>query len=182
MKNSVYIATSLDGYIARENGELDWLPGANGKPVEGLDPTDDLGFDAFFASVDVLVMGRHTFETALSIEAWPYPKMPVIILSSKLSQLPSGIPETIELRHSTPAELVEEMNLAGYQHAYIDGGKTIQRFLNAGLINDITITTIPVLLGNGIPLFGELNADIQLKLVESKTFANGMMQSRYEVS
>lgn len=181
MKCSVYIATSLDGYIARENGELDWLPGADGKPVEGLDPSDDLGFNAFIDSVDVLVMGRNTFETALSFKEWPYGDMPVIVLSSRLSKLPVGIPETVELRNSTPAELTRELDQARYQHAYIDGGKTIQGFLNAGLIDEMTITIIPVLLGGGIPLFGELNADIQLTMVESKTFGNGMIQSRYVV-
>ncbi|MCF7802246.1 MAG: dihydrofolate reductase family protein [Candidatus Marinimicrobia bacterium] len=181
MKNSVFIASSLDGYIARENGELDWLPGADGKPIEGLEENDDLGFDAFMNAVDVLVMGRNTFEAALTFESWPYVNMPVVVLSSTLSRLPADIPESVSLRNSSPKELVQELETTGYKHAYIDGGKTIQRFLAARLIDEMCITTIPVLLGGGIPLFGEMNRDIQLKLVESKSFANGMLQTKYRV-
>lgn len=181
MKASIFIATSLDGYIARENGELDWLPGADGKPIQGLEENDDLGFDAFMNAVDILVMGRNTFEAALTFASWPYVNMPVVVLSSNLSRLPADIPESVSLRNASPEVLLQELETTGYKHAYIDGGKTIQRFLDAGLIDEMTITTIPVLLGGGIPLFGELKRDIQLKLADAKSFANGMLQTKYRV-
>ena len=178
MKLSVYIATSLDGFIARENGDLDWLPGSDGSE-EGSG--EDYGYHQFMESVDVLVMGRHTFEKVLGFGEWPYGKKKVVILSSKSVAIPETIKESVNSRTSSPADLVEELREAGANHLYIDGGKTIQGFLNADLIDELIITTIPVLIGSGIPLFGKLDKDKKLKLLESRSFEKGFIQSKYKV-
>lgn len=178
MKASVYIATSLDGFIARENGELDWLPGSDGESDSG---GEDYGYHAFMDSVDALVMGRNTFELVLSFGQWSYGNKRVIILSSKPLQIPSHLPPTVESTLCSPSELVQNLSEEGLQHLYIDGGKTIQSFLNAGLIQELIITKIPVLIGSGIPLFGPLDDDKKLRHVESLTYENGFVQSKYEV-
>lgn len=181
MKTSVYIATSLDGFIARENGDLDWLPGSDGASGDSESSDDDLGFKAFMDSVDVLVMGRNTYEMVLSFGQWPYGNKRVVVLSSKLTQVSDKLSETIELRSCSPTELVKDLLGSGAKHLYIDGGKTIQGFLNAGLIQEIIITRIPVLIGRGIPLFGPIDKDLGLQHIETRSFANGFVQSKYKV-
>ena len=176
MKASVYIATSLDGFIARENGDVDWLSGAD---IEGSG--EDYGFHEFLDSVDILVMGRKTFEMVVSSGKWLYGNKKVIVLSSRPVLIPSELSETVESQSSSPAELVKQLSELGAKHLYIDGGKTIQGFLNAGLIQHIIITTIPVLIGKGIPLFGPVIKDIKLQRLETRSFANGFVQNRYEV-
>ncbi len=176
MKISVYIATSLDGYIARENGDLDWLPGSDGQS-DG----EDYGYQQFMDSVDTLVMGRHTYEMVLSFGEWPYGEKRVIVLSSQEIEIPAHLAVTVESSSSSPAKLVDKLHKSGAQHLHIDGGKTIQGFLNAGLINEMIITRIPVLIGSGIPLFGALDHDQKLRHIETSSFANGFVQSKYEV-
>ena len=181
MKAYVYIATSLDGFIARENGDLDWLPGADRSHVE-VNPEDgDFGYQAFIDSVDVLVMGRGTFEKVLSFGAWPYGSKRVVVLSSQLTQLPDGLPQTVELKSGLPVDVVKELAASGAHHLYIDGGKTIQAFLNAGLIQELIITRIPILIGSGLPLFGPVQQDLQLRHIETRAFSNGFVQSKYVV-
>jgi dihydrofolate reductase len=169
IKASVFIATSLDGFIAREDGGLDWLPGDN---VEAH------GYEEFMATVDALVMGRKTFETELSFGAWPFTK-PVIVLSTTLSA--SALPEgaACEVMAGTPQDVVTRLGKRGMSHLYIDGGVTIQKFLEAGLIQRLIITRIPVLLGKGIPLFGDLSRDVRLKHVATRTYPSGLVQSEY---
>jgi dihydrofolate reductase len=177
MKTSVYIATSLDGFIARENGDLDWLPAIEDPETGG----EDYGYNAFMESVDVLVMGRNSYEIVRSFEPWPYGDKRVIVLSRTLAELADNLPPTVELRSSSPTELVDELRETGAQHAYIDGGKTIQSFLDVGLIQELIITRIPVLIGSGIPLFGPLAQDVALQHVETRSYANGLVQSQYRV-
>lgn len=179
MKTSVYIATSFDGFIARKNGELDWLPGADGEPVPDSEG-EDFGYNAFIQSIDTLIMGRNTFETVISFGQWPY-KKPVIVLSSTLDKLPDDLPATVELKCCSPEELSDELNISGARHLYIDGGKTIQKFLEAGLIDELIISQVPVLIGSGIPLFGPLNKDIKLSHLETTSFKNGFVQNKYKV-
>ena len=176
MKASVYIATSLDGFIARENGDVDWLSGGD---IEGSG--EDYGFQEFIDSVDILVMGRNTFEMVVSSGEWLYGNKQVIVLSSRPVQIPSNLAGTVETQLCSPTELVKQLSERGAKHLYIDGGKTIQSFINAGLIQQIIITTIPVLIGEGIPLFGPVNRDMKLQHIETRSFANGFVQSRYEV-
>jgi dihydrofolate reductase len=181
MKASVYIATSLDGFIARENGDLDWLPGSDGSSMNSHPEDGDFGYSAFMDSVDVLVMGRLTFEKVLSFGVWPHGSKRVVVLSSRLTKLPQNLPNTVELKSGSPFELVEALSSSGARHLYIDGGKTIQAFLNAGLIRELIITTIPVLIGSGIPLFGPVHQDLKLQHIGTKAFTNGFVQSKYAV-
>ncbi len=174
---SVFIATSLDGYIARRDGRIDWLEAANAT----VPPGEDCGFAKFMASVDALVMGRNTFELTLSFEPWPYNDKPLVVMSRSLQALPAKTPESVSLSTAAPAALVEELSAKGHQHLYIDGGLTIQSFLTAGLIDEITITRIPVLIGGGIPLFGPLSADLRLEHVSTQAYDFGFVQSRYWV-
>jgi len=180
VKASVYIATTLDGFIARENGELDWLPGSDGE-VDVNAENEDFGFNAFIDSIDVLVMGRNTYELVLSSGLWPYGNKRVIVLSRTLKKLANNLPSSVELKSRLPNELYTELQEAGAQHLYIDGGKTIQGFLDSGLVDEITITKVPVLIGKGIPLFGDLNKDKSLKHIETQSYKNGFVQSKYAV-
>jgi dihydrofolate reductase len=187
VKASVYIATTLDGFIARPNGDLDWLPGSqegesqNNETMANETIAEDYGYQEFMDSVDVLVMGRHTYEKVLSFGPWSYGSKRVVVLSSTLNQESGERPNTVEVRSGSPTELIKDLEASGAKHLYIDGGKTIQGFLNAGLIQEIIITRIPVIIGQGIPLFGPLNKDMKLQHIETRSFANGFVQSKYRV-
>ena len=177
LRASVFIATSLDGFIARVGGELDWLDVANATVPKG----EDCGYHAFMESIDVLIMGRKTYEQVLSFGKWPYGNKSVIILSSKNIKIPDDLAQTVSYSSESPKELYERLYIQGAKRIYIDGGITIQRFLAEGLINDLTITTIPVILGSGKPLFGNLEKDILLRHIATKTFDFGFVQLIYEV-
>lgn len=172
---SVFIATSLDGFIARENGGIDWLP------TPDLEDGEDYGYNAFIETVDAMVMGRNTYELVLAFDEWYYGELPVFVLSSRGVDIPGRISKTVSTMSGEPEEIVRHLGEQGFRHLYVDGGKTIQGFLKAGLISQLTITRIPVLIGSGIPLFGPLSNDIQLEHVESRTFTDGLVQNRYEV-
>ena len=174
---SVFIATSLDGFISRSDGSIDWLNEANTVVPAG----EDCGYAQFMSTVDALVMGRNTFEQVLSFEEWPYGSKPVVVLSRHLRSLPKHLPPTVSLSAEAPAALVARLLTEGLRHLYIDGGLTIQSFLTENLIDEMTITTIPVLLGSGKSLFGPLQRDVQLKLLSSKAFEFGFVQSKYHV-
>ena len=124
-------------------------------------------------------MGRHTFEKVLTFDGWPYSKHKVVVLSSRAITIPPQVSDSVELLSSAPHEVVKHLAAQGAKHMYVDGGKTIQRFLNAGLINELIITRIPILIGDGIPLFGAVSRDIKLKHLETRSFENGFVQSRY---
>ncbi len=178
MKASVYIAASLDGFIARTNGGLDWLPGGEGE-VTG----EDYGYGKFMDSVDYLVMGRSTYEVVLGFGGkWPYGEKPLVVLSSRPVEIPERFANSVEWMSGPPNDVTRRLAERGASHLYIDGGRTIQGFLAAGLIQQLIITRVPVLIGNGIPLFGPLTHDIQLRHVETRSFANGLVQSRYEIA
>ncbi|MCV0402678.1 MAG: dihydrofolate reductase family protein [Chloroflexi bacterium] len=178
MRASVYIATSLDGFIARENGDIDWLDAGD---ASAKDPSEDYGYAAFFRTVDVLVMGRGTYEKVLTFGGWPYGSTPAIVLSSRPLAIPEHLAPSVEASTASPADLVEQLTARGFRHAYVDGGQTIQRFLAAGLIERLIVTRIPILLGAGKPLFGELPSDIRLRHVRTDAFPSGLVQSEYEV-
>jgi dihydrofolate reductase len=173
MKASVFIATSLDGFIARDDGALDWLPVGGGEPH---------GYDEFMATVDALVIGRKTFETVLTFDEWPYGRKPVIVLSTRPSELVAPGDAVCEFMAGTPHEIVSRLAERGMKHLYIDGGVTVQRFLEAGLIQRMIITRIPVLLGSGIPLFGSLSRDIRLEHVATRSYPSGLVQSEYAIA
>jgi dihydrofolate reductase len=177
MKASVFIATSLDGFIARADGDIDWLSEGGGDGG-----SEDYGYKAFMDTVDVLVMGRKTYEKVLTFAEWPYGSKPVIVLSSTPVHIPQTVAATVESMACAPGELVRRLSRRGVGHLYVDGGKTIQGFLEAGCIQQLIITVIPLLIGNGIPLFGPLTHDIRLRHVETRQFSNGFVQSKYEVA
>jgi len=170
---SVFIGTSLDGFIARVNGDFDFLPAGGGEPH---------GYDEFIATVDALVIGRKTFETVLTLDSWPYDKKPVFVLSTR-TLAPAPLGAVVERMSGDPAEIVSQLDARGIQHVYVDGGITIQRFLQAGLIQRLIITRVPVLIGAGIPLFGALiQRDIVLRHVGTRHYASGLVQSEYMVA
>jgi dihydrofolate reductase len=172
MTASVFIATSLDGFIARPNGDLDWLPAGGGEPH---------GYDEFIASVDALVIGRKTFEKVLTFEAWPYGEKRVVVLSSRPVDLGVVRRGRVEQMAGSPAEIVSQLAASGAHHLYIDGGVTIQRFLEAGLIQRLIVTRVPVLIGDGIPLFGTVARDIRLRHVATRHYPSGLVQSEYRI-
>jgi len=176
MKVSVFIATSLDGYIARKDGDIDWLMSAD---TSG--GTEDYGYQAFADSVDCLVMGRNCLEKVMSFPDWPYDGKRVIVLSTTIRDVPASLAGRIELYAGALTTLLERLQGEGCQRIYIDGGRTIQSFLQAGLVTDMTITTIPLLLGEGLPLFTESERTIALHHLSTDSYPSGFVQSRYEL-
>jgi dihydrofolate reductase len=173
VKASVFIATSLDGFIARQDGALDWLPTDGGEPH---------GYDEFIATVDAVVMGRKTFETVLTFAAWPFGAMPVVVLSTRPAALRAPAGAVCDMMSGSPAEILARLSARGMKHVYVDGGVTIQGFLEAGLIQRLVITRIPVLLGRGIPLFGPLSRDVRLEHVATRSYPSGLVQSEYVIA
>jgi dihydrofolate reductase len=170
MKASVFVGISVDGFMARVNGALDFLP----------PEPEPHGYDEFMASVDALVIGRNTFETVLGFGGWAYGAKPVFVLSTRpLPPVPEGA--VVERLSGEPAEIVKQLETRGIGHVYVDGGITIQRFLQAGLIQRLIITRVPVLTGSGIPLFGALPRDVVLTHVATRSYASGLVQSEYTV-
>jgi dihydrofolate reductase len=169
VKASVFVGASLDGFIARPDGGLDWLP-----------PAGNPSFEAFLATVDAIVMGRKTYEKVLELGSWPYGGKPVFVLSGRpLAEAPGGA--AVESMAGEPSEIVSRLSARGIENIYVDGGITIQRFLRAGLIRRLIVTRVPVLIGEGIPLFGELDGDIVLTHVATREYPGGLVESEYLV-
>ncbi|KIC37779.1 dihydrofolate reductase family protein [Leisingera sp. ANG-M7] len=173
----VFIATSLDGFVARQDHSLDWLL------KQPYAEDDDGGFAAFMDSVDGLVMGSGSFRTVLGFGQWPYTK-PVVVLSSSLTgqDIPEELKDKVRLSSADPADLMQELQEEGWTRAYVDGGRMVQSFLREGLIADLTITTVPILIGSGIPLFGSLDQDIDLQVDSSRILPTGMVQTTFRVA
>lgn len=172
MTTWVYIAASLDGYIAAEDGSIDWLTGLDNPS------NDDYGYAEFMKGIDGLVMGRGTFETVLTFPAWPYTKK-VFVLSNGMATLPAHLAGKAELLSKPPREVLTYLAGHGHQSLYIDGGETIRRFLKEDLIDEIIVTTVPVLLGRGRPLFGETGALLRLTHVSTITYPNGLVKNHF---
>ena len=173
MSNIVFIATSLGGYIADKDGGLDWL-----QSIPNPDNID-FGWADFFDRIDALVMGRKTFEKICSFDCgWPYSK-PVFVLSNSMKSIPEGYEGKAEPIKGSVSEVIEAIHQKGYNHLYIDGGVTVQSFLKEDLIDEIIITIIPILLGGGIPLFGELSEQMEFEHVKTDVFLNEIVQNHY---
>lgn len=172
MTASVFIGVSVDGFIARKNDDLDFLP-------ENAEPH---GYDEFIASVDAIVIGRKTFEKVLSFGTWPYGEKRVVVLSSNPLDLSKAIGGLVQQMAGPPAEIVSQLSASGAHNLYIDGGITIQGFLRAGAIQRLIITRVPVLIGDGVPLFGTLPHDIRLRHIATRHYPSGLVQSEYEVA
>lgn len=175
MTGHVFIATSLDGYIAREDGDIAWL-------LERDDPNEDHGYDDFIQDIDVIVMGRGTYESVRDITPWFYNR-PVVVLSSSLSaqDIPEHLADKVRISNLSPQQTMKMLEQEGHRKVYIDGGRVIQSFLALGLVQELVITRVPLLLGSGRPLFGKLSADIALQHKSTRAFPSGLIQSSYEV-
>ena len=176
-KFSVYMGSSLDGFIARKDGGIDWLEFDTSADSD----EEDYGFAEFFATVDLLLLGRHTFEQLLTFDQWIYGDTPLTVLSNTLGPeaIPARLQGKVSITSGTPEEILESLAEAGFQHVYVDGGITVQAFITAGLIDEITVSVIPVLIGGGIPLFGPLEGDVSLQLVDTRSFPSGLVQLKY---
>jgi len=171
MKLSVFVGTSLDGFIARRNGAYDFLPADGGEPH---------GYDEFIASVDTILIGRKTFEVVLKLPRWPYGDKRVVVLSHSPLDF-SGITGRIEQMSGEPGQIAQKLAATGAKDVYVDGGITVQEFLRAGHIHHLTVTRVPVLIGEGIPLFGSVPRDIKLRHVGTRQYKTGLVTSEYEV-
>jgi dihydrofolate reductase len=172
MRTIVYIGTSLDGFIAREDGNIDWLVQfANDEAVHA--------YEEFLKRVDAIVIGRGTFEKVLDFPTWPYDKK-LFVLSKSMRQVPDKLREKLTLLSMEPAELLGHLSKMGFSSLYIDGGKVIQSFLRAGLIDEMIISRVPILIGSGIPLFGHLDTDLRFKHIRTEACSNGLVRSYYE--
>jgi dihydrofolate reductase len=172
MANFVYIAASLDGFIATSDGGVEWL-------TEIPTPENsDYGYAGFMSGIDAIIMGRNTFETVLAFGEWPYDK-PVFVLSGSMTELPDISEGTIELVHGDIRTIISDLNRDGYKNLYIDGGRTIQSFLQEDLIDEMIVTRIPILLGTGIPLFGDMERSLKFQLVDTEVFSNMLVKSTY---
>lgn len=172
MAVSVFVGTSVDGFIARRDGALDFLPPGGGEPH---------GYDEFIAGVDAIVIGRKTFETVLGFGGWAYGDKRVVVLSSRPIDLSAAKGGVVEQMAGPAAEIVARLAATGAHHLYVDGGITIQRFLRAGLVGRLIVTRVPVLIGDGIPLFGSLDRDVLLRHVMTRHFPSGLVQTEYEI-
>jgi len=172
LRASVFVGTSLDGFLARPNGDFDFLPSGGG---------EEHGYTEFMASVDTLVIGSHTYEVVLKFAEWPYPGKRVVVLSSRPIEMPRDTTARVERMQGEPVSIAERLAETGSRHAYVDGGITVQSFLRAGLIQRLTITRVPVLIGEGIPLFGAVPCDIRLQHLQTRTYSSCLVTSEYEV-
>lgn len=173
MHLSAFIAASIDGYIAKHNSDLSWL--------DRFADQGSFGYQEFYSSIDCLVMGRHTFEKVISFPNWPYDKKMVFVLSRTLKQdeIPRDLKKKVTVQSGSPEEIIRKLEGKGYLHAYVDGGRTIEGFLASNCLNELIISWIPVLLGDGIPLFGKEEQEKTLHMVEARAYPAGIIQGRY---
>lgn len=172
MPNIVYIATSLDGHIAKKDGSIDWL-------MEVPNPENsDYGFSDFMDSIDGIIMGRNTFETVVSLEEWPYTKK-VFVLSKTMKDLPDGYQDKAQIVKGELKDILDALQKTGMKNIYVDGGKTIQSFLREDLIDDLIITRIPLILGSGIPLFEDIDQELKFGLVKTEVLNQNLVKSTY---
>jgi len=174
---AVFVGISLDGFIARPNGDLDWLTG------DGDGDSAEYGYNEFIADIDAIVMGRKTFEKALTFDKWYYGKKRVVVLTNHAIDLSVAHARggVVAVMAGSPTEIVSKLATSGARRLYVDGGITIQEFMRVGLIQRLIISRLPVLIGDGIPLFGSLPRDIRLSHIETRTYPGGMVQSEYRV-
>ena len=179
VKVSVYIGTSLDGFIARENGDIDWLDKANQK----VTPGEDFGFHKFLESINLIVMGRKTFEQVVSFDIWPYKDNKLIVLTSKNFEIPEKLRKTVTISNTLiPEELIKELSDKSVDHIYVDGGIVIQEFLSARLVDEITVTIVPILIGKGKSFSGLLPEDLDLQHLKTTVYEFGFVQNKYKVN
>jgi len=172
MKTTVYVGTSLDGFIARKDGNIDWLVKYQNKEVHD-------SYNEFINRIDAMVIGRGTYEKVLSFPEWPYEKK-VFVLSTSLKQIPGTLNKKATLVAMKPAALLNYLSDKGFSNIYVDGGKVIQSFLKEDLIDELIITRVPELIGTGIPLFGYLDNDLRFEHIKTNIYSDGLVKSQYE--
>ena len=172
IKTYVYIGVSLDGFIARKDGDIDWL-------VTFESPEVHKGYSDFVSKIDAVVIGRGTFEKVLSFPGWPYERS-VFVLSRSLKHIPDSLEGKVKIITMEPKELLHYLSGEGFSNIYVDGGKVIQQFLKEDCITEIIISRVPVLIGTGIPLFGFLERDLKFRHMETRVYSNGLVKSHYE--
>ncbi|MEX1212445.1 MAG: dihydrofolate reductase family protein [Balneolaceae bacterium] len=177
MKCSVYIATSADGFIAKPDGDIEWLHRSEYQDAA----TVGLTYTEFISTVDAIVMGRHTYEKALTFDEWYYEGTEVIVLTTRELSVPEKLRGDVRFESGAPRDIVARLTEEGKKHLYIDGGITIQRFLEERLIDDLTLTVLPILLGRGIPLFGNGSMEQALDLIDVSISPNDTVQKRYKI-
>jgi dihydrofolate reductase len=185
MANYVYIATSLDGFIATKDGGIEWLNEIP-NPDNGIDLLNDIpnpdqtdyGYSDFMENIDAIVMGRNTYEKILSFGKWPYNK-PVFVLSNSLTDVPDSLKDKVEIVKGEIKSIIQFLDKRGYHNLYVDGGKAIQSFLQEDMIDEMIITRLPILLGDGIPLFGESQKTLKFRHVETDVYNNHLVKSHY---
>ena len=181
---AVFLGMSVDGFIARLDGDLSWLTGESSPPADGEPapaPDDgaggDFGFGDFVRGVDAVLMGRSTYAFIAPFADWPYEGRPVHVLSTTLAEHA----DTRITVHRSIEEAVEALSGAGYRRVYVDGGRTVHEFLAAGLVGELTLSRVPVLIGTGLTPFGPLPHDLRLEHVATRDYPGGMVQSTYRV-
>ena len=172
MRTIVYIGTSLDGFIARKDGDIDWL-------TQFADDEAIYAYEEFMNRIDAIVIGRGTFEKVLTFSSWPYEKK-VFVLSNSIKELPNALRDKVILRSMKPEELLSYLSSMGFSSIYIDGGKVIQDFLKKDMIDEMIIAKAPILIGSGIPLFNYIDTDLQFKHIRTEVQSNGLIRSYYE--
>lgn len=179
VKVSIFIGTSLDGFIARDNGDIDWLNDANKK----VTPGEDFGFNSFLESVDLIIMGRKTFEQVIPFDRWPYKDTKMIILTSNNIEVPEKLKKTVTTSDmSSPEQLIKELPDQSTNHIYVDGGIVIQDFLSAKLVDEITVTIVPILIGKGKSFSGLLTKDLSLQHLKTTVYDFGFVQNKYKIN
>lgn len=173
---SAYVAISLDGFIARADGSMDWLRGGGPRPAE-----EERRYRAFVDGVDAIVIGRTTYGVVRDMPVWPYPNKPVVVLGRDDAVIPQALAATVEHMTGSPAALIPQFVARGWTRLYVDGGRTVQGFLAAGLVHRLVLNRVPALIGTGIPLFGPIPADIWLQHVSTVAYPGGLVQSEYHV-
>ena len=179
VKVSVYIGTSLDGFIAREDGDISWLDTVNKKSTPG----EDFGFKSFLESVDLIVMGRKTFEQVITFNDWSYKDTRMIVLTSKDFEIPKRLDKTVTTSNTlSSAQLIKELTNQSINHIYVDGGTVIQDFLSTGLVDEITVTIVPILIGKGKSFSGLLPKDLYLQHLKTTVYNFGFVQNKYKIN
>ena len=181
-KISFFVATSLDGFIAKKDGSIDWIKNS----IERFPSNQDNGYQTFIESIDIIVMGRNTFETVITLDKWPYENKQVMVLTSMVLtsmklDIPLQLNNKVSVSSASPTELINKLSNENIKNVYVDGGITIQNFLSCKLVDEITITIFPIILGEGRPLFGPVINEILLEPIKKIVFDNRFVQLKYRI-
>lgn len=171
-----HVASSIDGFIADKDGKVDWLndfPSFEDSEVSG-------DFEAFQNSFDGIVLGGHTYDFALGYGQWMLPNTPSWVFTKRALTV---LHLSIQLTKENPETVIQQMESKGIKRVWLmGGGKLAASFMDAGLVNEIQLSIVPILLGQGIPLIGETSKEPKLTLTENKQYSNGVVSVTYKVN